>query len=158
MQRKRSRRSAGRVKPDDPPSRVSEAFSAVSRRVASIAGTPWAFSAAVGLVIGWALSGPLFGFSNTWQLVINTSTTILTFLMVFVIQNSQNRESRALQLKLDELLRGLHGARNSLIDLEDLSEDEMDQLQRYFMRLRGQSRATTRSGSSRGRHPSKDSS
>ena len=88
------------------------------------------------LVVGWALTGPLFGFSSTWQLVINTGTTIVTFLMVFLIQNSQNRESKAVELKLDELLRGLKGARNSLINLEDLSDEEMDRLQREFQRVR----------------------
>jgi low affinity Fe/Cu permease len=115
---------------------VSETFTQVSRRAAVATGTAWAFSVAVATVLLWALTGPLFGFSSTWQLVINTATTIVTFLMVFLIQNSQNRESRAVELKLDELLRGMKGARNGLIDLEDLSEDEMDKLQREFEALR----------------------
>lgn len=122
--------------PQSPRRRVSETFGRTSRRAAIVAGTPWAFGLAVALVVGWALTGPLFGFSSTWQLVINTGTTIVTFLMVFLIQNSQNRESKAVELKLDELLRGLKGARNSLINLEDLSDEEMDRLQREFQRVR----------------------
>ena len=113
-----------------------EGFASISRRVSVLAGTPWAFALAVGVVVGWALTGPLFGYSSTWQLIINTGTTIVTFLMVFLIQNSQNHESRALELKLDELLHGVTGARNRLIDLENLSEAELDELQEEFERLR----------------------
>jgi low affinity Fe/Cu permease len=99
-------------------------------------GTPWAFIAAVLLILGWAISGPFFGFSEVWQLVINTGTTIITFLMVFLIQNTQNRDAKAIHLKLDELLRGVEGARTSMVDLEDLSDEQLKKLQNEFQRLR----------------------
>lgn len=99
-------------------------------------GSPAAFAIAVGVVLVWAISGPVFGFSDTWQLVINTGTTIVTFLMVFLIQNTQNRDARAMHLKLDELIRGVRGARDQLVDLEDLSDEELEKLQRQFQRLR----------------------
>ena len=98
-------------------------------------GSPWMFFFAVGLVIGWAVTGPAFHYSDAWQLVINTSTTILTFLMVFLIQNTQNRDAKAIQLKLDELLRGVEGARTRLVRLEDMSDDEIAELQEQFKRL-----------------------
>src|SRR4051812_8397520 len=98
-------------------------------------GSPWAFIAAALLIVVWAISGPLFGFSEVWQLVINTGTTIVTFLMVFLIQNTQNRDAKAFHLKLDELLKGVEGARTSLVDLEDLSDDELDRLRAEFKRL-----------------------
>jgi low affinity Fe/Cu permease len=99
-------------------------------------GTPGAFLLALAAIVVWAVLGPVFHFSDTWQLVINTGTTIVTFLMVFVIQNTQNRDTKALHLKLDELLRGVTGARTSLVDLENLSDEELDRLQREFERLR----------------------
>ena len=99
-------------------------------------GTPWAFMSAAGIVILWALSGPLFGFSTTWQLVINTGTTIVTFLMVFLIQNTQNRDAQAIQLKLDELIRGVSGARTGLVGLEDLSDEDLKRLQEQFSKVR----------------------
>lgn len=98
-------------------------------------GSAWAFILAALLVLVWALSGPIFGFSDTWQLIINTSTTVATFLMVFLIQNTQNRDAKAIHLKLDELIRGVKGARNRLVDLEDLSDEELDALQKQFQRL-----------------------
>jgi len=101
-----------------------------------LAGSPWTFSAAVMIIVLWGISGPLFGFSDTWQLIINTSTTIVTFLMVFLIQNTQNRESKVVQLKLDELIKSIKEARNELIDLEDLSDEELESLQKQFERLR----------------------
>ncbi len=88
------------------------------------------------VIIGWGFSGPLFGFSNTWQLVINTSTTIVTFLMVFLIQNTQNRDAKSFNLKLDELLRGVKGARTGLVGLEDLSDEQLGELQQQFVRIR----------------------
>ena len=100
-------------------------------------GTPTAFLLALSVVVIWAVLGPVFHFTDTWQLVINTGTTIITFLMVFVIQNTQNRDTKALHLKLDELLRAVGGARNSLVDLENLSDEELDRLQREFERIRG---------------------
>jgi low affinity Fe/Cu permease len=99
-------------------------------------GSFWAFLLAVLAIAVWGLTGPLFGYSDTWQLVINTSTTIVTFLMVFLIQNTQNRDSRALHLKLDELLRAVRSARDELIDLEEMSDEDLDRLHDEFVRLR----------------------
>jgi low affinity Fe/Cu permease len=101
-------------------------------------GNHWAFIIAVGVVVVWAATGPLFGFSDTWQLVINTGTTIVTFLMVFLIQASQNRDSRALQLKLDELIRAIGRARNQFADIEEATEDELRRFQKEFKELREQ--------------------
>ena len=98
-------------------------------------GSPYAFLAAVALIAGWLLCGPVFGYSDTWQLIINTTTTIVTFLMVFLIQNTQNRDSLALHLKLDELIRATKGARNSMIDLAKLSDEQLHQLELQFERL-----------------------
>jgi low affinity Fe/Cu permease len=98
-------------------------------------GSPWAFILAVTVIVVWAASGPMFGYSDTWQLVINTGTTIITFLMVFLIQNTQNRDARAIHLKLDELIRGVEGARTHLVDLEELSDEELERLQEQFKRL-----------------------
>lgn len=103
----------------------SSFFTRLSQNVARYAGKPATFFAALGIVVVWALSGPLFGFNDTWQLVINTSTTIVTFLMVFVIQNSQNRDTAAMQIKLDELLSKVEGAREELMDLEELDEEKL---------------------------------
>jgi low affinity Fe/Cu permease len=109
-----------------------------------VMGSPWAFATALLVIIVWALSGPVFGFSETWQLVINTGTTIVTFLMVFMIQNTQNRDMRTLHLKLDELLRGVEGARDSLIELEALSDDELARLEREFHELQQRGQADTK--------------
>ncbi len=113
-------------------------FHVFSKVIANATGSVWAFMTALLVVVGWGISGPLFGFSDTWQLVINTSTTIVTFLMVFMIQSTQNRDSKALQLKLDELLRAAGRARNELIDLENLSEAELDHLASEFARVHRQ--------------------
>ena len=99
-------------------------------------GSYWAFFVALALVVVWALTGPLFGFSDTWQLVINTSTTIVTFLMVFLLQYDQNRNAKAIQVKLDELVRSGKHARNKLVDAEDLSDEQLDELHAEFQRLR----------------------
>ena len=114
----------------------SEAFHDFAKYFSAWAGTPWAFLGALILVVAWSATGPFFGFSDTWQLVINTGTTIVTFLMVFLIQCTQNRDARALHLKLDELIHKLRGPRNSLIDLEDCTEEELDRLQEQFEKLR----------------------
>ena len=111
-------------------------FSDIARQASCMLGTPYAFAVASATVLVWALTGPLFGYSDTWQLIINTGTTIVTFLMVFLIQHTQNRDARALQLKLDELLRGLEPARNRLINLENCSDAEIDQIERQFKALR----------------------
>ena len=112
-----------------------DAFRRLACRSAEVVGSTSAFALALLVVATWAVSGPYFGFSDTWQLVINTGTTIVTFLMVFLIQNAQNRDAKALHLKLDELIHGVKGARNELINLEDLTDEQIDQLQREFARL-----------------------
>ena len=106
-----------------------------------LTGSAWAFATAAGVVLVWGALGPLFGYSDTWQLVINTSTTIVTFLMVFLIQRSQNKESRAVQLKLNEIVAALEGASNRLIDVESLSEAEIEILHRHFGSLAERSKA-----------------
>ena len=119
-------------------SRVREAFSAFSREASETAGGPWAFGIAVIVILVWASTGPIFGFSDTWQLFINTGTTIVTFLMVFLIQHAQNKDTQVLQLKLDELLAAQQGASNRLIGLEELSEAEVTRLQLKFQHLAAQ--------------------
>lgn len=116
-------------------------FTRCSRVVSDAVGSPFAFYVAVLVVIAWALCGPVFKYSDTWQLVINTGTTILTFLMVFVIQNTQNRDTRALQLKLDELIRATKGAHNALLDLEELEDKELREFQKQFEELAARARA-----------------
>jgi low affinity Fe/Cu permease len=103
--------------------------------IANATGSPWAFLVAFASIVIWGLTGPVFHYSDTWQLVINTATTIVTFLMVFLIQNTQNRDTKALHLKLDELLRAIGPARNSLVNLESFSDEELEQLQKEFERL-----------------------
>jgi low affinity Fe/Cu permease len=98
-------------------------------------GRPWAFGVAVAIVVVWLLTGPIFHYSDTWQLVINTGTTIVTFLMVFLIQQTQNKDTKAIELKLNELVAAVEGASNRLIDVEDLSEDELDTLHHHYRRL-----------------------
>jgi low affinity Fe/Cu permease len=114
---------------------LSDAFNKLAHWTAHQAGRPATFALAVGIIVGWGMSGPFFQWSDTWQLVVNTGTTIITFLMVFLIQNTQNRDTEALQLKLDELIRANEQARNRLLRLEDLSEDEMDHIKQSFTRL-----------------------
>jgi low affinity Fe/Cu permease len=115
--------------------RMKHAFRRFAAGAATVTGSPWAFLLAVLVILTWAVSGPLFNFSDGWQLTINTGTTIVTFLMVFLIQNTQNRDSVAIQLKLDELLRGVVGARTSLVDLENLSDEDLALLHQQFARL-----------------------
>ena len=110
-------------------------FARFAKKTSCYAGRPATFAVAVLIIITWACSGPLFGYSDTWQLVINTGTTIITFLMVFLIQNSQNRDSEALQIKLDELIRVQKEANNALMNLEDLSEDELDTVRKDYVDL-----------------------
>ncbi|MEY2527033.1 MAG: hypothetical protein QOE73_1804 [Verrucomicrobiota bacterium] len=99
-------------------------------------GSAWAFVIALLIIAVWAATGPMFGFSDTWQLIINTGTTIVTFLMVFLIQNTQNRDAKAVHLKLDEIIRAIRGARNELVDLEELSDEELKKLEEQFRQLR----------------------
>jgi low affinity Fe/Cu permease len=103
--------------------------------MADAVGTPAAFVLGLGLIVLWALAGPLFDYSDTWQLVVNTATTIVTFLMVFLIQNTQNRDTRAIHLKLDELIRGVKGARTAMVALENSTDEELAELQAEFDRL-----------------------
>ena len=117
------------------------AFRKVAQAASFQVGRPWAFAGALTLIVVWAVVGPVFGFSDTWQLVINTGTTIITFLMVFLIQNTQNRDAKAIQLKLDELLRGVEGARTGLVALEGLSDEELERLEREFARIRSRAAA-----------------
>lgn len=109
-----------------PHEELGDRFRAAADRITAWAGTPWTMGAAALVIIAWLASGPVFGFSDTWQLIINTGTTIVTFLMVFAIQTSQNREAKAVQLKLDELISATRGARNRLIDEEERTEKEVE--------------------------------
>ncbi|MEO7166374.1 MAG: low affinity iron permease family protein [Spartobacteria bacterium] len=122
--------------------KVQDAFRVAARKASSVLGTAWAFIGALSVIVIWALTGHLFHYSDTWQLIINTGTTIVTFLMVFLIQNTQNRDSKAIHLKLDELIRSMAGARNRLLDLETLSDEDLDDFQAEFERLRKRSEKT----------------
>jgi low affinity Fe/Cu permease len=114
---------------------IGEWFTRFAKATARASGHPVTFGLALFVILLWAVSGPLFHFSDTWQLVINTGTTIITFLMVFLIQNTQNRDSVAMQIKLDELLRAVKGAHTALADLEDLTEAELDEFKARYVRL-----------------------
>jgi len=121
-------------------------FTRFAKRTARASGQPLAFALALLVVVVWAVTGPLFDFSDTWQLVINTGTTVVTFLMVFLIQNTQNRDAEAVQIKLDELIRAMEGAHNALLDLEDLEEHELDRIRANYARLAQKARADMRVG------------
>ena len=114
---------------------MDELFRKLAHAIACAVGSPRAFLVSLLAIIIWGTTGPMFGYSDTWQLVINTGTSLVTFLMVFLIQNSQNRDAKAVQLKLDELLRAVEGARTGLVNLENLSDEDLQQLQREFERL-----------------------
>jgi low affinity Fe/Cu permease len=116
--------------------RIRDSFRHFAHKSSAVLGTAWAFIGALIIIAVWGLTGPVFHFSDTWQLIINTGTTIVTFLMVFLIQNTQNRDAKAMHLKLDELIRAIEGARNRLVDLEKLSDEELKQLEEQFTRLR----------------------
>src|SRR3954471_2563034 len=120
---------------------LNERFRKFALCIAHFAGTPIAFMVSFLIIVVWAVVGPIFHFSDSWQLVINTSTTIVTFLMVFLIQNMQNRDAKAIHLKLDELIRTLKGARNNLLTLENLSEEELNRLEAQFTRIAERNRA-----------------
>ena len=115
---------------------VNDLFHKFAVKTSAVVGSPWAFALAIAIIVAWALSGPAFGYSDTWQLVINTGTTIVTFLMVFLIQNTQYRDAQALHLKLDEIIRALRGARNRLIDLEEASDEDIERLRKEFQHFR----------------------
>ena len=110
-------------------------FGKAAAQVAGWVGSPWAFVLAMGSVLIWGVSGPYFRYSDTWQLLINTATTVITFLMVFLIQNTQNREARALHLKLDEVIRAIHGAHNEMIHIENLPDAELEELAKRYERF-----------------------
>lgn len=141
---KRSSRRNGRRKPG----KHNGSFQRFARVAARAAGRPMAFALALCAIVLWAILGPIFHFSDTWQLVINTATTIVTFLMVFLIQNTQNRDSEAVQIKLDELLRATHGCHNAVLDIEELSEDELDQIKRGYAILARKALEEIRNGRS----------
>jgi low affinity Fe/Cu permease len=115
---------------------TSDLFRLIAERTAHAVGSPWAFLLALLTIVTWGITGPYYGYSDTWQLIINTGTTIITFLMVFLIQNTQNRETRIVALKLDELLRGVEGARTGLVQLDHMSDAELETVQQEFARLR----------------------
>jgi low affinity Fe/Cu permease len=114
---------------------MNEFFRKIANKISKATGSPWAFILAVCLIITWLSTGPLFGFSDTWQLVINSSTTVMTFLMVFLIQNTQNRDSRAIHIKLDELIKSEKGARNKLINVEDMPDEDLEKYQKEHLHL-----------------------
>lgn len=122
-------------------SHKSSPFSRFAKSVAIVSGKPATFIIAICALFLWAVTGPLFAFSDTWQLVINTGTTIVTFLMVFLIQNTQNRDTEAIQIKLDELIRAVAGTREEIMDLEELDEKELDNIRNEYLRLADQARA-----------------
>lgn len=121
-------------------------FSRFAQRIAREAGHSSTFGLAVLIILVWALTGPFFGFSATWQLIINTGTTIITFLMVFLIQNTQNRDSEAIQIKLDEIIRAVEGAPNALLDLEELEEKDLDRIRAAYRKLAEKARADLKGG------------
>jgi low affinity Fe/Cu permease len=126
--------------------RLQHVFTQFAKWTAHMAGHPWAFGMAVAVIAVWAVTGPLFGFSDTWQLVVNTGTTIVTFLMVFLIQNTQNRDTGAMQTKLDELIRAMEGAHNALLDLEELDEKEIEHIRRDYTKLAAKAREAIKKG------------
>src|SRR4051812_34724685 len=123
-------------------------FTRFAKWTSHVSGSPTAFALAIGIVLVWALTGPLFGYSDTWQLVINTGTTIVTFLMVFLIQNTQNRDSQAIQVKLDELIRCTSGAHNALLNLEELEEEELITICKEYHQIAERAREAIRKGGS----------
>ena len=128
------------------PARSPSWFVRFATHASRAAARPVAFAAALSVVVAWALSGPFLGFSDTWQLLINTGTTVMTFLMVFLIQNTQYRDSEALHIKLDELIRATRGASNELLDLEELDEDELRRILRRYERLAAGARSRLQRG------------
>lgn len=119
---------------------MKDFFSKIAGKISEIIGSPWAFITAACIIIIWLISGPFLGFSDTWQLIINTSTTIITFLTVFLIQHTQNKNDRATQLKLDEIIHSISRARNDFIDLEDISEEELLKLRKEYKKYKRQSK------------------
>ena len=127
------------------PTKSRSWFTRLTKWTAHASGRPITFVLAAGVVVAWALTGPLFGFSDTWQLVINTSTTIVTFLMVFLIQATQNRDAEAMQLKLDEIIRAIGNAKNELLDIEQLEESDLDRIRQSYEEIAQKARQGLRS-------------
>ena len=121
-------------------------FTRIAREASRAAGRPLTFMTALGIILAWLITGPIFDFSDTWQLVINTGTTIITFLMVFLIQNTQNRDQEALQIKLDEVLRSMENAHTVLLDLEELDEEELEKIRQDYLKLAKKAREGLRRG------------
>jgi low affinity Fe/Cu permease len=119
------------------PMTMNHRFHRFACKTADVMGSAWSFFIAIGVIVVWAITGPLFHYSDSWQLVINTGTTIITFLMVFLIQNTQNRDAKTFHLKLDELIKAVKGARNKMIDLEDMTDEELERIRKEFQRLSG---------------------
>ena len=138
------------------PMKSSSRFTDFAKATSRATGRPSAFMMASAIIVVWALTGPFFGFSDTWQLVVNTGTTVVTFLMVFLIQNTQNRDSEAVQVKLDELIRATDGAHNVLLDLEELEEHELDRIRATYSRLAKKARTDLKQGKGDTGRPSFD--
>ena len=130
---------------------MRDLFHKIAQKTSEAVGSAWAFIIAILIIVAWLMSGPIFGYSDTWQLIINTGTTIVTFLMVFLIQNTQNRDAKVIHLKLDELIRVTKRARNHLVDLEDLTDEEIKKLEEEFRRLRERGEAKQRKANERGK-------
>ena len=126
--------------------KARSSFGRFAKWTSHVSGTPLAFALAVGVIVTWAITGPIFNFSDTWQLVINTGTTIITFLMVFLIQNTQNRDAQAIQVKLDEIIRCTKGAHNVLLDLEELEDEELKPIQVEYCKIAERAREALRHG------------
>jgi len=137
--------TAHKPTPQPAPS-FSARFAQFARSTAKSTGHPYAFVAAALVIVGWAVTGPIFGFSDTWQLVINTGTTIITFLMVFLIQNTQNRDAQAMQVKLDELIRAVEGAHNAMLNLEESDDTELEKVRKRYAELGAQAREAVQNG------------
>ena len=128
------------------PTKSHSVFTRCAKATSRAAGRPWSFVLACALIVAWLISGPFFAYSDTWQLVINTSTTIITFLMVFLIQSTQNRDTEAIQLKLDELIRATQGAHNALLDLEEIDEKRLEEYKESYEKLAAQARRKLQNG------------
>jgi low affinity Fe/Cu permease len=137
-------KSSDVAKPDVP--KPAPRFTRFAKWISRATGRPGAFTLGLGVIVVWGITGPIFGYSDTWQLVINTGTTIVTFLMVFLIQNTQNRDSEAIHVKLDELIRAVKGARNRLMDLEDLDERELTEIRATYAKLAVEARQNLKRG------------
>ncbi|MFZ4541425.1 MAG: low affinity iron permease family protein [Rickettsiales bacterium] len=142
MSRKHApRKTSAKKTAENKPITLKQHFSKFCEHCAHATGSPYAFVIAVALIVVWAISGPIFQYSEVWQLVINTTTTIITFLLVFLIQNAQNRDARALQIKIDEILYATEGAQNALLDIEELSEEELKEMCKRYEKLAKEARA-----------------